>query len=90
MIGFVAQREAALAGEGFNALTGETVRHDSGMKRWARGLNKNFKTNTFNAVLFLGSVCLCALGIVASILLLVQTFANNPSVTSFTCISPVL
>jgi hypothetical protein len=30
------------------------------------------------------------LGIVASILLLVQTFANNPSVTSFTCISPVL
>jgi cytochrome P450/NADPH-cytochrome P450 reductase len=38
MIGFAAQRDAALVGKGFNALTGDTVRHDSGRKRWAYGV----------------------------------------------------
>jgi len=90
MLGFTAQRDAALPGEGFNAITGETVRHDSGMKRWIRGLKKSFRINTFNVILFIGSITLCVLGTVASILLLVQTFAKNPAITSFTCTSPVL
>ena len=90
MLGFAAQKDAALNGEGFDAITGRTIRHDSGLKRWARGLKQTLKINTFNAVLFLGSVCLSILGIVASIKLLVQTFANNPAITSFTCVSPVL
>jgi hypothetical protein len=90
MIGFTAQKDAILPGEGFNAVTGETLRHDHGIKRWSRGLRKSFKANGFNAILFLGSLSLCILGVVASIQLLVLTFANNPSVTSFTCTSPIL
>lgn len=90
MLGFAAQKDAALNGEGFDAITGRTIRHDSGLKRWARGLKQTLKINTFNAVLFLGSICLSIFGIVASIELLVQTFANNPAIPSFTCVSPVL
>jgi len=90
MIGFRAQKDAVMDGEGFNALTGETTRHDSGIRRWVRGLKKNVKVNTLNAILFLGSACLCFLGMVASIKLLVLTFATNPAITSFTCTSPVL
>jgi hypothetical protein len=90
MLGYAAQSDAALPGEGFDQTTGRTIRHDSGMKRWARGMKKHIKTNLFNAFILIGAVFLCALGIVASIILLVETFQSNPKITSFTCVSPVL
>ncbi|KIW99095.1 uncharacterized protein Z519_00758 [Cladophialophora bantiana CBS 173.52] len=85
MLGFAAQKDAYLPGESFDPTTGRTVRHDNGMKRWVRGLKQHIIMNLFNTFILIGAVFLCGLGIVASIILLVETFESNPKITSFTC-----
>lgn len=90
ILGLAVQRDATLPGEGFNPATGETIRHDHGMKRWIRGFKKHVFLNLSNAVMFLGALTLCGLGMYASIELLILAFKYNDKVVSFTCISPVL
>lgn len=90
MLGLAAQRDAILPGEGFNPTTGETTRTDHGLRRWIRGLRTHIMSNLSNAIMFLGALTLCVLGMYASIELLILAFKYNDTVTSFTCISPVL
>jgi hypothetical protein len=66
MLGALIQRDAIQAGEGFDPATGQTTRHDGGLKRWARGYLKQWPVNTWNALFFLGS--LVTAGLVSYIL----------------------
>ncbi|KAL8850216.1 MAG: hypothetical protein Q9221_004815 [Calogaya cf. arnoldii] len=55
MLFHCAQRDAIQEGvEGFDPSTGQTIRQDSGMSRWMRGLRKHSALNAFNFRLQLG------------------------------------
>jgi hypothetical protein len=76
-------------GEGYDPATGQTVRHDSGMKRMIRGfMAKRMLVNVFNILYTMGALCLAALGAYASITVLRNAFKENRA-TSFVCHSPL-
>ena len=56
MIGFKAQRDAILPEEIFDPNTGRVTHIDSGMKRWIRGLKKQWHWNSWDALYFLGAL----------------------------------
>jgi hypothetical protein len=76
-------------GEGFNPVTGETVRLDSGPKRWIRGfLRHKPLANIWLVFYVLGALVCAALGAYSAIIALIDAF-KSPQVTAFTCISPL-
>lgn len=89
------QKFSAQEGEGFQPETGETIRHDSGLRRIVRGFffpgwatSKYFYMNVFNIFYFLGALALAGLGAYSSIVTLQAAYAESVT-TSFTCKSPV-
>ncbi|KAL8711779.1 MAG: hypothetical protein Q9225_007071 [Loekoesia sp. 1 TL-2023] len=83
-----AQRDAIQEGEGFEASTGRTIRHDQGISRWMRGLKKNAALNAFNLFFFLGSLATAVLGIYSAIVGLIDAYATT-AVSGFSCTNPV-
>ena len=79
-------------GEGYNPATGETVRHDHGLKRFIRGffagsfLGKIHKI--WLVIFFLGALATCGLGLYSSIESMISAFAGNKA-TAFSCKAPI-
>ncbi|KAL8839650.1 MAG: hypothetical protein Q9170_001656 [Blastenia crenularia] len=88
MLFHCAQRDAVQEGEGFEASTGRTIRHDHGVSRWMRGLRKNAALNAFNLFFFLGSLTTAILGIYSAVKGLIDAYAKT-AVTGFSCTNPV-
>lgn len=89
-VGYNCQIGAHLPGEGFNAATRETIRHDGGYKRWVRGFMKKWHINIASSLYFLGGLTLSGLGSWAAIESLI-TWADGESsiATSWGCAVPV-
>ena len=87
--GFQIQKAAIQSGEGFDPATGQTVRHDNGMKRYIRGFKMNILWNSFHICFFLGSFVTAILGIYSAILGMIASYATGATST-FSCNSPVL
>ena len=88
-LGYNIHLGARLEGEGFNPVTGETVRLDSGPKRWIRGFFKHRPLNNIWLVLYTGGSLVCAaLGAYSAIIALIDSF-KSPQITAFTCTSPL-
>lgn len=83
-----AQRDAIREGEGFEASTGRTIRHDQGMTRWIRGLRKHAALNASNLFFFLGSFATAVLGIYSAVVGLKDAYAET-AVSSFSCKNPI-
>lgn len=86
-------KEAAMQdGEGFDPATGNTVRHDGGIKRFIRGFvaqkPKRLMMSVFNVFYFLGALALAGLGAYSAITVLTNAFAQSTT-TSFVCKSPL-
>ncbi|KAJ5176700.1 amino acid transporter [Penicillium canariense] len=86
-------KEAALQeGEGFDPATGNTIRHDSGIKRLVRGCMslkpKILMMSVFNVFYFLGALALAGLGAYSAIEVLKDAYKGKVS-TAFTCHSPL-
>lgn len=79
-------------GEGFDPMTGVTVRHDRGIKRLARGFAslgpKRIVLSVFNIFYFLGALALAGLGAYSAIITLKSAYAESVT-TSFVCTSPL-
>ncbi|KAI6841908.1 amino acid transporter-like protein [Hortaea werneckii] len=89
-VGYLVQRGASLPGEGFDPVTGQTTRHDSGAKRWVRGYKKHLFINTFTTLYFLAGLACSGMGTWAAIEGLIQVFGPGGTVaTSFGCAVPV-
>ncbi|PTU21279.1 hypothetical protein P175DRAFT_0459655 [Aspergillus ochraceoroseus IBT 24754] len=86
------KRAALQTGEGFDPNTGETVRHDSGIKRLFRGFaamdRKRLTMSMFNILYFFGALVLAALGAYSAIEVLISAFQSSTA-TSFVCQSPL-
>ncbi|KAE8448332.1 hypothetical protein EG329_009576 [Mollisiaceae sp. DMI_Dod_QoI] len=78
-----------LPGEGFDPITGITIRHDEGMKRWVRGFKKTWYI-TLPAILYtLAGLATSGMGTWAAIEALIAAFGPGGSVlTSWTCVNP--
>lgn len=88
-VGFMIQRYAMTADEGFDPATGQTVRRDGGFKRIMRGfMGYRWYMNVFNILYCLGSLCLAALGAYGAINNLIAAFASGTT-NSFVCKSPL-
>ncbi|KAJ5309609.1 uncharacterized protein N7443_002070 [Penicillium atrosanguineum] len=89
---FWIHRAAMDDGEGFNPMTGATVRHDHGIKRLARGFAslgpKRIMLSVFNIFYFFGALALAGLGAYSAIVTLKSAYAESVT-TSFVCTSPV-
>ncbi|KAL8732398.1 MAG: hypothetical protein Q9166_002796 [cf. Caloplaca sp. 2 TL-2023] len=84
-----AQRDSIQEGvEGFDPSTGQTIRHDTGMSRWIRGLRKNAALNAFNLCFFLGSLATAVLGIYSAVVGLIHAYAET-AVSGFSCTNPI-
>ncbi|KAL8716140.1 MAG: hypothetical protein Q9220_000045 [cf. Caloplaca sp. 1 TL-2023] len=84
-----AQRDAIQEGvEGFNPSTGQTVRQDSGLSRWKRGLQKHAALNAFNLFFFLGSLATAVLGIYSAVIGLIDAYEKT-AVSGFSCTNPI-
>ncbi|KAI4756212.1 hypothetical protein E4T52_11687 [Aureobasidium sp. EXF-3400] len=91
MVGVQVQYDAIRPeqGEGFNPATGETVRHDRGMKRWIRGFfARRWYIKLWNVVFFLGALVTCVLGTYSSVKSMIDAYASGSS-TAFSCVGPV-
>ncbi|THX21220.1 hypothetical protein D6D17_00186 [Aureobasidium pullulans] len=91
MLGVQIQHDAIRPeqGEGFNPATGETIRHDHGIKRWARGfMAGRWYIKLWNFVFFLGALVTCVLGTYSSVKSIVDAYASGSS-TAFSCVGPV-
>ncbi|KAF1988289.1 oligopeptide transporter protein [Aulographum hederae CBS 113979] len=84
MIGFMVKSDAMQEGEGYDPATRQTIRHDSGMKRWVRGYSKNWLMNTWNLVFMLGALVTAGLGCYSSIESLISAFQSGSN-TAFSC-----
>ncbi|KAJ7234650.1 putative amino acid transporter [Mycena rebaudengoi] len=86
---FWMKRHALQEGEGYHPTTGQTVRHDSGFKRMARGfMARRWWVNVANIIYMLGALALGGLGAYSSIIVLTDAFKSNRT-TSFVCKSPL-
>jgi hypothetical protein len=77
MVGAMMQRDAVQEDEGYDPITGQTTRRDSGIRRWARGFFKHFFMNTFNVVFCLCSIVTAALGMYSSIIQIKAKFEEG-------------
>lgn len=89
---FWIKKAAMRDGEGFDPATGSTVRHDSGVKRLARGFfaqrPKYLAFSVFNIFYMLGAMALGGLGAYSAIMSLKAAYADSVT-TAFTCQSPL-
>ncbi|KAJ5913617.1 hypothetical protein N7504_002500 [Penicillium tannophilum] len=89
---FWIRKYALTDGEGFDPSTGETVRHDRGFTRFARGFKsmgtKRIVFSSFNLFYFLGALALAGLGAYSAITGLISAYSSEVT-TSFTCKSPL-
>lgn len=89
---FWVKKYALSDGEGFDPVTGKTVYHDSGFKRFARGFThmgtKRIIFGVFNFFYFFGALALAALGAYSAITGLMSAYSESVT-TSFTCKSPL-
>ncbi|RAL10188.1 uncharacterized protein BO97DRAFT_416218 [Aspergillus homomorphus CBS 101889] len=89
-VGYRCQVDAALPGEGYNPVTGVTIRHDKGWRRWVRGFKKSWAMNVFCTLYFLGGLACSGMGSWAAIESLIEVFGAGGTVaTSFGCAVPV-
>ncbi|KAK3078158.1 hypothetical protein LTS18_008291, partial [Coniosporium uncinatum] len=84
MLGFYIKKDAMQEGEGFDPATGQTMRLDSGVKRWLRGYMKKWHLNTFNLVFMLGALVTAGLGCYSSIESLITAFQEGRN-AAFSC-----
>ncbi|KAJ7657866.1 putative amino acid transporter [Mycena polygramma] len=88
-IAFWMKRHALQEGEGYDPATGQTILHDSGFKRMARGfMARRWWVNVANVIYMLGALALAGLGAYSSIIVLMNAFKENRT-TSFVCKSPL-
>ncbi|KAJ7241032.1 hypothetical protein B0H12DRAFT_47901 [Mycena haematopus] len=86
---FWMKRHALQEGEGFDPATGQTIRHDSGFRRMARGfMARRWWVNVANIIYMLGALALGGLGAYSAIIILKTAFQENRT-TSFVCKSPL-
>jgi hypothetical protein len=87
-LAYWAKRAALRDGEGFDPATGQTVRHDQGMRRVVRGFlsqkPKELAMSVFNIFYILGALALAGMGTYAAIESLINAFAQSRT-TSYTC-----
>ncbi|KAL8693875.1 MAG: hypothetical protein Q9218_001384 [Villophora microphyllina] len=88
MLFHVAQRDAIQEGEGFDPSTGQTIRRDSGMSRWIRGLRKKAALNAFYVFFFLGALTTSVLGVYSAIVGLIDAYGKT-AVSGFSCTNPI-
>lgn len=89
-MGYVIQEAAALPGEGYDPVTGVTTRHDSGLKRWARGFMKSWYISVPVLLYVCGGLAASGMGTWAAIEGLIAQFGPGGTVaTSFGCAVPV-
>lgn len=91
MLGLQIQKDAIRPeqGEGFNPTTGQVVRHDRGIKRYARGfMAGRWYLKAWNLFFFLGALVTCVLGTYSSVEQLIQAFDAGRS-TAFSCKGPI-
>lgn len=89
MLGFRIQKDSILPEERFDPVTGEVFRVDGGLKRWIRGVRKNWPLNLWNTLFALGSAATAGLGVYASVVELIFVFKYRPAQSSFSCTNPV-
>jgi hypothetical protein len=83
------RKNAIRADEGFDASTGQVIRHDSGIKRFVRGfMARNWYLNAWNILYFLGSLATAGLGIWSAVENLILIYAV-PELNAFGCTSPL-
>lgn len=86
----IIHKAAELPGEGFNPATRETIRHDTGLKRWVRGYKKTWLRSSIGIVYILLGLACCGMGTWAAIEGLIAVFGPGGTVaTSFGCAVPV-
>jgi len=90
MLGFEIKQHAMLEGEGYNPVTKQVTRHDSGMRRWTRGMKHQWYLKLFNFIFFLGAAVTAVLGIFSSIKGIIAGFEGQAAATAFGCQSPVI
>lgn len=88
-LAYKVQEGARLPGEGFNPVTGETTRLDSGPKRYIRGFLKSWKMS-IPVLIYTGcGLATSGMGTWAAVLALEAAFGPGGSVvTSWTCTNP--
>ena len=85
------KKYALQEGEGYDPATGQTTRHDGGIRRAARGFfahRGRAWINMANILYVLGALALAGLGAYSSIVILQSAFAESVT-TSFVCQSPL-
>jgi len=92
-LGFEIQKNAIKAGEGFDPSTGQIIRYESTVQRWYRGFWSGgpirVAQNIWHVLYFLCSLAMCGLGLYAAIQGMIDVFAANAALNSFSCVSPL-
>ncbi|MCJ1251113.1 hypothetical protein MMC30_008344 [Trapelia coarctata] len=88
MLGYQIKKDAMLEGEGFDPVSRQITRHDAGMRRWTRGFMRRWPMNTFNIIIFLGSIVTAILGIYSAALGIKSAYAQGAP-PSFSCQNPL-
>lgn len=88
-LAYTMQKNSARDGEGFDATTGVTTKHDSGLKRYIRGFfYGHWYINVWHLIHAGGALSVAGLGAYAGIVSMKDAF-QNPQVNSFQCQSPL-
>ena len=88
-IGFAIKKDALREDEGFDATTGAVIRHDTGIRRWARGfMSRTWYINVWHVIYAGGALATAGLGAYAAIVSIIDAF-KNPQLNAFTCQSPL-
>ena len=88
-IGYAIHKDSMRDDEGFDATTGAIRRHDTGMRRWARGFwSRTWYINVWHVLYAIGALATAGLGAYAAIVSIIDAF-KNPQLNAFTCQSPL-
>jgi hypothetical protein len=88
-IGYMSQKNAVRAGEGFDPATGRVIRSDSGLRRVIRGFfTGRWYFNVLALLYMLGALATAGLGIWAAVENMITIYAE-PQLNAFTCKSPL-
>ncbi|KAI0482972.1 transmembrane amino acid transporter [Xylariaceae sp. FL0804] len=83
---YIIQEYSRLPGEGFDAHTGITTRHDEGVSRWVRGLKKSWKFSVPAIIFALGGLAASGMGCWSAIESLISIFGPGGTIqTSWGC-----
>jgi hypothetical protein len=87
VIGYMYKKHSMLEGDGFDPTTGQTIRQDSGFKRFWRGFSKNLFFNLFNVFFCLGSAVCAIIGIYSAAQGIKIQYSTGAG-SSFSCNNP--